>query len=303
MRKRIKDDLLTYSNSGFPSLAVVSQRYEITKGLLHPVGNGVVRTYMPFSESSLPTALARVSSGQISPLEFASMYGELGFSWIVRRELLPGFSVSLPRTNEWKAAHIRYRAYRDAVYSASRSLPEGDPLEWLMAHARTVALCLQFIGLLECGDEMATREEVECIPAHKPFARGVHLVHLPVRRWRNSLKGHRASQVIRPQLCNLITQNISGVRREFITDPFNSHVGSFFFGATIEAVYWQLADNMEAKMVRRCDECHRFFIARDKRQRYCPALPGSTRSRCSSRLNVKNHRERRGLNDQITTQY
>lgn len=292
MGKRVETDLLTYHNAGFPSLAVVSQRYEIAKGLLHPVGKSVSRTYMPFSESGLPTVLARISSGEITPLEFASTYGELGFSRMIRRSLLPAFSASLPKTDDWRAAHAAYRGYRDAVYSACRGLPEGDPLDWLMAHSRTVALCLQFIGLLESGDEMAVRYEVEGIPARLPFARGVHLFRLPIREWRESLKRLAASAIIRPQLCHIITENIAGVRREFITDPFNSRADSIFFGATIEAVYWQLADKMEARMVRRCDECQRFFVARDKRQRYCPALPGSTRSRCSSRLNVRNHRDR-----------
>src|ERR1017187_6655100 len=118
-----------------------------------------------------------------------------------------------------------------------------------MAHSRTVALCLQFIGLLESGDEMAIREEVECIQAHKPYAQRAQLIRLPVREWRESLKRHTASAIIRPHLCHLITENIAGVRREFITDPFNSRADSFFLGVTIEAVYWQLADKMEAKMV------------------------------------------------------
>jgi hypothetical protein len=294
MGKRVETDLLTYSRGGFPALALVSERYRVAKGLLHHVGNDVKRTYMPFSEPGLPTALARISSEEVTPLEFASVYGELGFSRLVRRALSPEFSACLPKTDEWKMAHAGYRGYRDAIWAACRGLPEGDPLDWLMAHSRTVALCLQFIGLLESGDEMAIREEVECIQAHKPYAKRAQLIRLPVREWRESLKRHSASVIIRPQLCHLITENIAGVRREFITDPFNSHADSFFFGSTIEAVYWQIADKMEAKMVRRCDECHRFFVARDKRQRYCPALPGSTRSRCSSRLNVNNHRERRG---------
>ena len=78
-----------------------------------------------------------------------------------------------------------------------------------------------------------------------------------------------------------------------MTGPIGSRAESFFLSqATIEAVYWQLADKIEAKMILRCSECRRFFVARDKRQQYCPPLPGSARSRCSSRLNVRNFRDR-----------
>lgn len=292
MGKRVEVDLLTYSHGGFPSLARVAKQYQVADGMLRGVGSGIARTYLPFSEEGLPDAFARISSGEIKPLEFAAEYGELGFSRLVRRKLLPDFSACLPKTDEWQAAHGAYRQYRDAAFAAARNLPDGDPLEWLMGHSRTAAFCIQFIGLLEDGDAVAIREELESIPAHKPFARRDQLFRLPVRDWRESLKRQPASVVIRPQLHHIINENIAGVRREFITDPFCLRTDSFFFGTTIEAVYWQLADKMESKMVRRCEECKRFFVARDKRQTYCPALPGSTRSRCSARKNVRNFRDR-----------
>ena len=295
MRKRVETDLLTYSNGGYPSLAVVSQRYAITKDLLHHVGNGVRRTYMPFSELGLPADLGRISTKEVTPLDFAAEYGTLGYSRLVRTTLVPNFSASLAKSAPWKAAHAAYRGYRDAAFAAARDLPDGDPLDWLTAHSRTVALCLDFIGLLAEGDEYAIREAVEGV-TRGPYAMRDRIVSLPVKEWREALgAGTAPSVIIRRPLCDLITENIAGVRRWFVTDPLGTRADSFFLcSATIEAVYWQLADKMEAKMVRRCEACHRFFIARDKRVQYCPPFPGSTRSRCSSRLNTKNYRERQG---------
>src|SRR4051812_12596265 len=121
---------------------------------------------------------------------------------------------------------------------------------------------------------------VENIP-RGPYGRGVHLVSMPVKEWRKSLRdGIPASAIIRGELSNIITESIVGVSRWLLNDPRCTRTESFFLcWATIEAVYWQLADRMESRMVRRCLECRRFFVARDKRQDYCPPLPGATRSR------------------------
>jgi hypothetical protein len=295
MNKRVEADLLTYSQGGFPSLAVVAKRYQVKGGWLSSVGPGVARTYMPFSEAGLIDALAGISTGDVTPLEFASVFGGLGYSRLVRAAAYPHFSSCLPMSDKWKAAYAEYRNYRDAVIAAARDLPDGDPLDWLMAQSRTVALCLNFSGLLARGDEYEIQEALEEV-TRGPYATRDRIVSLPVKSWRGALRKRKApSVIIRRPLCDLITENITGVRRWMMTNPFGSHAESFFLcQATIEAVYWQLADKMEAKMVRRCVGCRRFFVARDKRQTYCPPLPGSTRSRCSSRLNVENFRNRQG---------
>jgi hypothetical protein len=294
-RKRVKGDLLTSIDGGFPSLWLVAKQYQITNGLLHRSGRGVARTYKPFSEEGLPNALARVSSKEISPLEFASEFGELGYSQIVNAASLPSFSACLPKVAEWKAAYVAYRNYRDAVSVAERNLPQGDPVDWLIAHSKTVALCLDFIGLLSEGDEHEIREAVERVTP-RGYAMRDRIITLPVEDWRGGRKAAAPSVILRQMLCDLITENVAGVRRWLITDPFGSRADSLFSGQSmIEAVYWQLADKMGAGMIRRCAECQRFFVARDKRVQYCPPLPGATRSRCSSRLNVQNFRARKSL--------
>lgn len=294
MDKRVKDDLLTYSNGSFPSLQVVAKEYRIREGVLCRANNQVTRTYMPFSEVTLPTALARISSEDVSPLEFASEFGELGYARLVRSSLVPYFPASLPKTPHWEIAADAYHRYRNAAFTAARDLPDGDPLNWLLAHSRTVALCLDFIGLLAEGNEPEIQEALEAVP-RGPYAWRDRISYLPLKEWHQALRSGEVSPsaLIRRSICDLITENIAGVKRWMLTNPRGSDAeSSFLCSATIEAVYWQLADRMEAKMIRRCAECKRFFVARDKRVQYCPPLPGSTRSRCSSKLNVKNFRLR-----------
>lgn len=288
-----KTDLLTSSN-GFWAVSVVGQRYRITDRVLHRVGVKSTRSYNPFVEVGLPNALARIWSGELSPLEFASEFGELGYSRILRNTITP-LSVSLPKSTEWQAAYAAYQNWQTAFHAAARNMPEGDPLDWTLAHSKTVALCLEFSGLLMEGNEKEIRDAAEGVE-RGPYAWGIRLGNVPVKEWRHSLKkGVPASAIVRLALCNIITENITGIRRWLVSDVHGSRAeSSFLCNGTIEAVYWQLADGMEAKDVRRCLECRRFFLARDKRQQYCPALPGSTRSRCSSKLNVRNHRERQG---------
>jgi hypothetical protein len=289
--KHYKDDLLTSSNSAF-TVSVVAGQYRITDGLLHRVVAKPARTYNPFVDENLPNALARISSDELDLLDFASEFGELGYSRIIRNT--PPLSTFVPKSAEWRATSSAYQNWQKAFHAAARNLPEGDPVDWVLAHSRTVALCLEFIGLLMEGDEEAIRDAVEGIPARGPYAWGVRLGALPVKEWNQSLKtGVEASAIIRLAVCDLINENIAGIRRRLVTDPHGFRAESFFLcSATIEAVYWQLADKMESGMIRRCDECKRFFVTRDPRRRYCPALPGSTRSRCSSKLNVKNFRLR-----------
>ena len=89
-----------------------------------------------------------------------------------------------------------------------------------------------------------------------------------------------------------INRNIQGIQRS-LREGAQGHSKSFFtFRATIEAVYWQLADLLEGGQVRRCEECGRFFPAKDKRQRYCPPAPDRKRSRCASRFTVRAFRGR-----------
>jgi hypothetical protein len=263
--KHIKTDLLTYlkrtpecAGSGFIPAWAVAPHYEVAEGVLREVGISD-REYNPFSRLELPTELARIATGELSPVAFASEFGLLGHDALL-----------LPETGRG-----------------------GDPLDWVVAHSRTVGLFLNLIGLLEEDDEHALQYELKhASPGLYAFGR--QLVNLPTDHIRDALKRNvPAAGLARLYIGRYITENILGITRRLQTNPQLTRVASaFVFRAMIETVYWQLANRLESGGVRRCAECRRFFIARDKRQQYCPPFPGSTRSRCSAKLNVQNFRSR-----------
>jgi hypothetical protein len=245
------------AGSGFVPVWGVATKYEVKRGVLREEG-APVRAYNPFAAVELPTALARITSNELSPVAFASEFGLLGYD---------------------KLAPEKPRG--------------GDPLDWIIAHSRTVALFLELIGLLEEGD-YAGLDYVLPEASTGPYAWGATLVGLPTDVIRHELRrGIPAAAIARNYLSRYITENVVGVTRLLNTDAQRTRLASLFtFRGMIEAVYWQLADRAESGGVRRCRQCRHFFVARDKRQQYCPPFPGATRSRCSSKFNVQNFRSR-----------
>jgi hypothetical protein len=223
-----------------------------------------LRAYNPFSTVELPTALARITTDDVSPIAFASEFGLLGYDRLIQ----PG---------------------------SPQKARGGDPIDWILAHSRTVALCINLIGLIEEGDNTEMEYVLENA-GRGPYAWSSELVYLPTDSIRHELqKRTPASAIARNYLSRYITENIVGVTRILNTDAHRTRLASLFtFRAMIEVVYWQLTDRAEYGGVRHCAQCKHFFVARDKRQQYCPPFPGSTRSRCSSNFNVKNFRSRFG---------
>ncbi len=90
-------------------------------------------------------------------------------------------------------------------------------------------------------------------------------------------------------LAALITPNLIGVPRAI--DPV-SGVAVFRFTALVQAVYWLIADRMDSRSLRHCQECGGLFLADDERERYCPPPPGVRQSRCRRRLHERERRAR-----------
>ena len=274
MRKHVNEDLLTCPQpspecalSGVVPCWGVVGGYIVSGGILRESDRSEMRAYNPFAEYELPTQVARIVTGDVSPEEFAGKFGLLGHDHLVSRRECKG----------------------------------GDPIEWVRAHSRTVALCLDLIGVLEEGDEVVIGDAVETTRPG-PYIWGQRIGKLPTRFTDHSLKKNvPPAAIARNWLTRLITDNIQGITRRLSTDAYGSRLASYFsFKAMIETVYWQLADRVEGGGVRRCLECRRFFLTRDKRQQYCPPYPGSTRSRCSSRVNVNSFRSRHTGHKEIT---
>jgi hypothetical protein len=316
MVKRNKGDLLTYrpkddsyyesypeespenpSGVGVPTWAV-AEAYSVNDGLLQevfedvPPGryHGEERTsrgpldphrgwfeYNPFARTDLPTALARISTGEITPAEFASRFGLLGH------------------------AHL-FQEHR--ALGHDHTLKGGDPLEWIEAHSNTIALCIELLGRLQepdGPDEEVIRYDIETAKTG-PYSLGKRapITALPKKeillRLDTAAKmkswitpSVEAQQIVR----QFISENIKGIHRTVMPPRPGGRMSTILsYHAMIEVAYWHLANQIDGGGIRKCLECGRYFVSRDKRQQYCPALPGSTRSRCSSRQNVDNFRSR-----------
>ena len=165
-----------------------------------------------------------------------------------------------------------------------------------MAHARSVKVCLELIYYIEEQDEIALDEIISNFPA-PPFGLGWRTNHLDFRAdYDHYRKFHPAPNAIdhaHSIVDRIINPNISGVSRQFSHRHSRTQSRStWVFNGMIEAVYWQLADKFEHGGIRRCRNCERTFVARDKRQHFCPPPDGLKRSRCASRHNVALHRDR-----------
>ncbi len=253
--------------AGFAALWHVWERYVIRRSILLEEGK-IAKTYAPAADCSLPTWLARVHGDKKYSLEkFSTSFGLLGY------------------------CHLAPLEHREG----------GDPVEWFTAHAHTVSVVLDLIGLLEESEradspeaaQRAHRQLTNCLKelptgpyafAHRVAPSSfVATVHWPA----NPIGA--AHDVLR----HLLNPNIQGVRRKLYQGAQGRSRSFFSFQAMIEAVYWQLVYRLEQGGIRRCEECGRFFVARDRRLRYCPAPTGTLRSRCASRFHVRKLRKDR----------
>lgn len=103
--------------------------------------------------------------------------------------------------------------------------------------------------------------------------------------------GELALDFSRRLIAELLNPNLARVRRTY--DPAKG-APSFAFGCLIDALYWQLADELTAGDLRQCP-CGQLFFAQDVRQRVCPPLPPRRESACGIRLRMQKWRNKAGL--------
>ncbi len=225
--------------------------------------------YAPMEEPSLLGALIDVGQGRLKPLEFANGFGLLGYDKLV------------PPANRCG----------------------GDPLDWFMAHARTVLTVAGLIrGLKQARDggphslawylqEKITKEPLvlggrtpkEMWFQLKARTTGARSERLPRRLVQNTIA------IVR----YLLNENLGITERRLQFTEQRGLRTVFAFRALIHAIYWQLADQLGQNSIHQCAGCGRIFIHSNVRARFCPPDAGKTISRCKSLWNVRAHRKRK----------
>jgi hypothetical protein len=74
----------------------------------------------------------------------------------------------------------------------------------------------------------------------------------------------------------------------------------FKFKALIQLIYWQVADWINGKRLRECQECQTIFFASDDPQRFCPSSQKINESRCARRARERARREKQRAGEATT---
>lgn len=173
----------------------------------------------------------------------------------------------------------------------------AEPLAWLWSHASNVRLVLQMAYFLQTQDErgLDTLLTAYCSPEELEVESGPHMYiaqpdwppHEVAFRWRPG----DATQVAREVSSFIVQANLEEIR------PLQPKPDT----SSLRAATYQHLRNvvLGRRSVVRCDNaaCRALFVARDKRQRYCPAPPPWTDGKdslCAVRDRMRRHRERKG---------
>jgi hypothetical protein len=253
--EKITTDILT------PEREPTEWEYFELRGI--PPPGGVIPTggegewYAPAEEPGLLGAFLDVGGGRLNPTKFADKFGLLGYN-----QLVP---------NENKCA--------------------GDPLDWFMAHARTVHVIAELTNLLKKVQQRkiapAKLADYESKIPDGPYALGATVALIPLQQ-----KAEKPVPVAIGTLQHLLNANLGSTARKLQMTEVGGLRNAFTFRALVEVVYWQLADQLVKGSIHQCKECQRIFMSRDPRAEFCPPDPGKKTSRCKSLWTVHRFREK-----------
>jgi hypothetical protein len=273
------EELAESQARSFPASWWVADAYRIERGFVIPLvggapirvmdfyeGRAAMREYMPIAHPELPAEFAKLDGGgPDAVLAFVQRYGTPGFG--------------------------RFRL--DDVW--------GDPIAWILGHARAVRLVGDLASALD-DEELLTQRLEEL----KATTGGSEWIAFPLMerdsRYPGVLNVSALSPVAtgRETALSAISWQLNavlpGVSRAVAirADAVPPRLESFFNPEDLIAcIYWLLADAVVGRTIRRCSACGRFFVATHDRMKYCPPPMGHEgASRCMNR--AKQRRLRAG---------
>jgi len=153
----------------------------------------------------------------------------------------------------------------------SGAYSDGEPIEWIFAHSRTMHRIFHTVKLLKefrVDRKLSQLSEMKKIWKEGPFAvrgelRSESVLHrLPVLQRATDQWGLAA-------IDEFLGGNIRGIypRLRFAVDG-NAGM-EFRFGAPIEGAYFKLLQDLTESRARICKNCHTIFRAEDSRLEHC----------------------------------
>jgi hypothetical protein len=274
----------------FDSRWWVASDYRIERGYVLPLVGGQpikrldlhpaldeMTSYMPMAHPELPDELAKIDGrGRDGVLEFVRHYGLLGL-W---RFMLPPAPGQRPAARARAIAEPMRLENKDTGEVKAQLLIKGiddvygDPVAWILGHARSVRLVLELAGALDDKDELAERLE-----ALKATDGSGWPIAFPLMRHEDrypALWKTRPAATPRETALKVIAYQLNDALRNISRVLGPSRTGApclesrFSPEDLIACIYWLLADAVVGGTIRRCPSCGRFFTATHDRMKFCP---------------------------------
>jgi hypothetical protein len=275
-----EDELAESRVRRFVNLWPVAERYEIRKGFLVVAGPERPPAYAPLGRPELPAEFAKLAKGDAEAvLAFAKTYGALGYA---------------------DALRFPAEALGAAVERLYDPNAPGDPLPWIFAHARAVALVGDLAHALDEPNALAAL--LATITVREAHGEELLSFQGPARGYERPAQVQmRPAETPRASalhvIAHIINGNLGGVTRELLVEPqAGGALGltSIFAPLSLlDCIYWLLADAVADGKVRACLACQRFFVSTDGRMKFCPRPMGQDgASLCLTRYKQQQYRTR-----------
>ncbi|MGE3959943.1 MAG: hypothetical protein AB7H96_24760 [Vicinamibacterales bacterium] len=278
---------------GFPIRWLVHSEYRIEEGKIRPSLNGQwldvfnssgARTYFPMADHpAMLSEFGKAASGAPADvLRFVHQFG------------LPG----LWRTYHFNEApeHLRF------LEAAGVVAIEGDPLSWVVHHARAVRLVLSLLNALEHPAPLQRELEQYRVQSEDGSTR---LAFPSAQRGNIFPFSYSVEDTTTPRevalrvIARVLSRNIEGVRRALVVEPNESgHLelqNQWQPNNLLDCIYWKLADVAMGGTVRHCadPQCGALFVATSDKMKFCPPPVGNKGvSPCMNRFKQQRHREK-----------
>jgi hypothetical protein len=228
--------------------AVGKIRYKeisLKNGIL--IGKKAYKDIWPFTLSNLPTEFTKVTDSR-SAIRFERRYSPLGYDSLVRKR------------EEQKG---------------------GDPLEWVLKQAKFVKFALNLIYALTRQDgDNALKQSQDFQLKNFTYPAGAYDCETLLPMPRD--KGNALIAV--PHVIEiLVNANTENVRSKLVVHYKGKLDSVIFYNASIEAI-WSMVGDLAIRTQQgqgsayfvKCKYCQTPFLAKDKRQQFCPIPEGYT---------------------------
>jgi hypothetical protein len=251
------------------------------------------RVYAPLEDLKLPNALAAAARDEATLLQFLLRYGRLGWHELTNTN-------PESESDEWI---LKVRASKSVLGSKyGMSIFYAEPLEWIQAHGRTVAWCLNAAETLNISRTAQRIKRCQALIENLPRPAGIQgtLKGLGDSLSAEAIAAIPPVDLVGSLLCECLQKNLNNVGRH-LHYVGNGRLQSYWGGSSlIESIYTLVADAITGGRLARCEasDCGAVFVQTDSRERFCPPWQGESKSRCMNRERVRQARKRKKEEEQ-----